>query len=69
MDDGNGNEIEFGSDEYNRTLSNDMKDIEKYRLALAYARKDLVDTLEQPVKFINSSLRGLIDYIGDVLGE
>lgn len=69
IDDGNGNEIGFGSEAYDKTLSNDTKDIEKYRLALEFVRKDLVDTLNQPVKFINGYLTGLIRYIGDVLGE
>jgi len=41
----------------------------RYIDGLGKIRTDLKDILEQPVSFISPSIRGLIDYIGDLLNE
>lgn len=41
----------------------------KYVTALGKIRSDLKDILQQPVGYVQPSIRGLIDYIGDLLNE
>lgn len=41
----------------------------KYINGLGKIRTDLKDILEQPVRFVSPNIRGIIDYIGDLLNE
>lgn len=40
-----------------------------YINGLETIRNELKDILEQPLRFSENSIRGLIDYIGDLLNE
>ena len=57
IDDGNGNII--------NTRDGCINHIEVFNKI----RNELKDILKQPVGFVLPSIRGLIDYISDVLGE
>lgn len=41
----------------------------KYIQALEFIRKDLRDIQDQPLRFANNQINGLISFISDTLGE
>lgn len=41
----------------------------RYIEGFKFIRKDLTDILQQPVSFVPAQIRGLIDFIGDLLNE